>query len=64
MLTGILKASDLPWRDTFWRFLASLHLSVAGQLLQLQRILRDRVWEPGRLGISNTRCQSRLRQCG
>lgn len=47
MLTGILKVSELPGQSTFWRFLASLHLNVAGQLLQLQRILRERVWEAG-----------------
>src|SRR5260370_33727667 len=31
--------------STFWRFLASLHLSAAGQLLQIQRRMRQRVWE-------------------
>ena len=31
--------------STFWRFLASLHLSVAGQILKIQRTLRQRVWE-------------------
>lgn len=45
MLTGILKVLRLPPQSTFWRFLASLHLSVAGQLLKMQRILRQRVWE-------------------
>jgi len=45
MLTGILKVSELPGQSTFWRFLASLNLNVAWQLLQLQRILRERVWE-------------------
>ena len=44
MLTGILKVLRLPPQSTFWRFLASLHLSVAGQLLKMQRILRQRVW--------------------
>jgi len=43
MLTGILKVCELPGQSTFWRFLASLHLNVAQQLLQLQRILRERV---------------------
>jgi hypothetical protein len=42
MLTGILKVFELSGQSTFWRFLASLNLNVAGQLLQLQRI---RVWE-------------------
>src|SRR5260370_20799831 len=31
--------------STFWRFLASLHLSAAGQLLQIQRRMRQRAWE-------------------
>src|ERR1700682_2717896 len=45
MLTGILKVLRLPPQCTFWRFLASLHLSVAGQILRIQEILRQRVWE-------------------
>ena len=44
MLTGILKVLRLPPQCTFWRFLASLHLSVAGQILRIQQILRQRVW--------------------
>ena len=45
MLVGILQVSALPPQCTFWRFLASLHLSVAGQLLKMQRVMRQRVWE-------------------
>src|SRR5216683_6472847 len=45
MLTGILQVLRLPPQSTFWRFLASLHLSVAGQILKIQRVLRQRVWE-------------------
>ncbi|MGA7921750.1 MAG: IS1380 family transposase [Candidatus Acidiferrales bacterium] len=45
MLTGILKVKELPPQCTFWRFLTSLPLTVAQQLLKLQRILRERVWE-------------------
>jgi hypothetical protein len=33
MLLGILKVLELPPQCTFWRFLASLHLTVAQQLL-------------------------------
>ena len=33
MLTGILRVTQLPPQCTFWRFLASLHLGVARQLL-------------------------------
>ena len=45
MLTGILKVNGLPPQCTFWRFLTSLPLTVAQQLLKLQRLLRERVWE-------------------
>jgi hypothetical protein len=45
MLTGILKVFRLPPQSTFWRFLASLHLNVAGQILKIQRVLRQRVWQ-------------------
>jgi len=44
MLTGILKVTHLPPQSTFWRFLASLHLGVAQQVLQVQRKMRERVW--------------------
>jgi hypothetical protein len=44
MLTGVLQVGSLPGQSTFWRFLAALHLTVARQLLQLQRVLRERVW--------------------
>src|SRR5262245_11745663 len=45
MLTGILKVLRLPPQCTFWRFLSSLHLGVARQLLEVQRRMRERVWE-------------------
>jgi hypothetical protein len=45
MLTGILEVSELPVQSTFWRFLASLHLVVARQLLEVGRRLRQRVWQ-------------------
>jgi Transposase DDE domain group 1 len=45
MLTGVLKVGRLPGQSVFWRFLASLHLGVAQQLLKLQRVLRERVWQ-------------------
>src|SRR6202158_5886583 len=43
-LTGILKVLRLPPQCTFWRFLASLHLGMARQLLEVQRRMRERVW--------------------
>lgn len=45
MLTGILKVVRLPPQCTFWRFVASLHLGIAAQLLGVQRRMRGRVWE-------------------
>ena len=44
MLTGILKVVQLPLQCTFWRFLASLHLHIVRQLLEVQRQMRERVW--------------------
>jgi len=52
MLTGILGVLRLPPQCTFWRFLASLHGSVAGQLLEVQRRLRQRVWEAANVKLS------------
>jgi len=45
MLTGILQVAKLPPQCTFWRFLTSLPVTLAQQLLKLQRLLRERVWE-------------------
>jgi len=45
MLTGILGVEQLPVQSTFWRFLESLHLVVARQLLEVTRRMRQRVWE-------------------
>src|SRR6516164_2243939 len=45
MLIGIVRVGKLPPQCTFWRFLTSLPVTVAQQLLQLQRRLRERVWE-------------------
>src|ERR1044071_8385886 len=47
MLTGILKVLRLPPQCTFWRFLASLHQGIARQLLEVQRRMRERVWQGG-----------------
>src|SRR5689334_3599591 len=43
MLTGILEVVKLPPQCTFWRFLASLHLTMARQLLEVGRRMRQRV---------------------
>ena len=52
MLTGILKVLRLPSQCTFWRFLASLHLGVARQLLEVQRRMRERVWDAAHVRLS------------
>jgi len=52
MLTGILKVLRLPPQCTFWRFLASLHLGVARQLLEVQRRMRERVWDAAHVQLS------------
>src|ERR1700757_2523213 len=52
MLTGILKVLELPPQCTFWRFLASLHLGVARQLLEVQRTMRERVWEAANVRLN------------
>jgi len=52
MLTGILQVGQLPPQCTFWRFLASLHLQVARQLLEVQREMRQRVWEAANVRLT------------
>ena len=52
MLTGILKILRLPPQCTFWRFLASLHLGIARQLLTVQRHMRERVWQAAHVGLT------------
>jgi hypothetical protein len=52
MLTGILQVLRLPPQCTFWRFLASLHLGIAKQLLTVQRRRRERVWRAAHVGLS------------
>ncbi len=51
MLTGILGVVRLPPQCTFWRFLASLHLTAARQLLEVGRQMRQRVWEAAHVGL-------------
>jgi len=52
MLTGILGVLRLPPQSTFWRFLRSLHLSVAAQLLAVQARMRERVWEAANVQLT------------
>src|ERR1044071_3663713 len=51
MSAGILKVLRVPPQCTFWRFLASLHLSVARQLLRVQQVLRQRVWQAAHVDL-------------
>lgn len=44
MLLGILKVLRLPPQCTYWRFLASLPVDTANQLLEVNREMRERVW--------------------
>ena len=53
MLVGILKVLRLPPQCTFWRFLASLHLGIAPQLLEVQRRMRQRVWEAAHVRLKS-----------
>jgi hypothetical protein len=53
MLTGIVKVLELPPQCTFWRFLASLHLGVARQLLQVQQGMRARVWAAANVRLTS-----------
>jgi hypothetical protein len=53
MLVGILKVLELPPQSTFWRFLASLHLTVAQQLVEVQRQMRQRVWEAANVKLKS-----------
>ena len=53
MLIGILQVGKLPPQCTFWRFLTSLPVTVAQQLLKLQRLLRERVWEAANVQLCN-----------
>ena len=52
MLTSILKVLRLPPQSTFWRFLASLHLGIARQPLEVQRRMRERVWEAAHVQLT------------
>ena len=53
ILTGVLKIVQLPPQSTLWRFLAALHGSAAGQLLAVQKQMRQRVWEAAHVKLSS-----------
>jgi hypothetical protein len=45
--------AQLPPQSTFWRFLASLHLGVARQLLTVQWRMRERVWAAANVQLNS-----------
>jgi Transposase DDE domain group 1 len=51
MLTGLLQVTRLPPQCTFWRFLASLRIHIAAQILKVQRQMRQRVWEAAHVDL-------------
>lgn len=53
LLLGILKVLSLPPQCTYWRFMASLPVDTARQLLEVQRGMRERVW-----GAANVQLQT------
>ena len=52
MLLGLLRVKRLPVQSTFWRFLESLHLTVAVQLGRLEARLRQRVWDAANVKLT------------
>jgi len=42
-----VKVKKLPPQSTWWRFLTSLHLNGAGQILGIPQEMRERVWAAG-----------------
>ena len=47
----ILKVLRLPPQSIFWRFLASPPLSMAGPVLRIQPVLRQRVWKAAHIQL-------------
>src|SRR5262249_50323495 len=48
---GDAEVPGHPPQGTFWRFLASLHLSVAGHIQRVQRTMRQRVWQAAHVDL-------------
>jgi len=51
LLAGILKIMNLPPQCTLWRFLNSLHVGIAKQILTIQRRMREAVWAAGNIAL-------------
>ncbi len=52
LLTGILGVEKLPPQSTLWRFLDGLYVHVAGQILKIQQVFRQRVWEAANVKLT------------
>jgi len=53
LLAGILKVVHLPPQCTLWRFLNSLHVGIARQILSIQRRMREAVWAAGNIALKS-----------
>jgi len=53
LLAGILKVVHLPPQCTLWRFLNSLHVGIARQILSIQRRMREAVWAAGNIMLKS-----------
>jgi hypothetical protein len=53
LLAGIVKAPHLPPQSTLWRFLNSLHVGIAQQILSIQRQMREAVWAAGNIALKS-----------
>ena len=53
LLAGIVKAAQLPPQSTLWRFLNSLHVGIAPQILAIQRKMREAVWAAGNIVLES-----------
>jgi len=52
LLTGILGVEKLPPQSTLWRFVDGLYVHVAGQILKIQQVFRQRVWEAANVKLT------------
>ncbi len=52
ILTGILGVERLPPQSTLWRFLDGLYVHVAGQVLKIQQVFRQRVWDAANVKLT------------
>jgi hypothetical protein len=51
LLAGIVKVTQLPGQPTLWRFLNSLHIGIAKQILAIQRKMREAIWAAGNIAL-------------